>query len=417
MARQLLSQPMPSPARPAPLRTPRRASGRSTAGDETRVLVLQGGGALGAYQGGVYEALDAHGLQPQWVAGISIGAINAAIIAGNPPERRVAQLREFWEGVSSQLLAPALPAFYGETARDFFSESSAAMAAAIGIPGFFRPRYPPAPFQPRGTVEALSYYDLAPLEKTLERLIDFDLLNTHDPRHRVRLSVGAVNVTTGNFTYFDTGASGEVGATGTSTRIEPRHIMASGALPPGFAPVEIDGQWYWDGGLVSNTPLQYVLDQPPPGDMLVMQVDLFSARGVLPGDLGEVAAREKDIRYASRTRLNTDVLARQQRQRAAAQRLAARLPARYADDPDLKLLLDAGCPAAVTVLHLINRGGSQAASAKDYEFSRATMLAHWAGGQHDVQRSLADPRWKQRSRPEAGIRVLDLTRPEDAAGA
>ncbi len=389
----------PAAAKAAPAPTP----------DETRVLVLQGGGALGAYQGGVYEALDAHGLRPQWVAGISIGAINAAIIAGNPPERRVAQLREFWEGVTSQLLAPALPAFYGETARDFFSESSAAMAAAIGIPGFFRPRYPPAPFQPRGTAEALSYYDLAPLEKTLERLIDFDLLNSTDPRHRVRLSVGAVNVTTGNFTYFDTGAAGGAGP---ATRITPRHIMASGALPPGFAPVEIEGQWYWDGGLVSNTPLQYVLDQPPPGDMLVMQVDLFSARGSLPADLGEVAAREKDIRYASRTRLNTDVMARQQRQRAAAQRLAARLPARYAGDPDLQLLLDAGCPAAVTVLHLINRSGSQSASAKDYEFSRATMLAHWAGGQHDVQRSLADPRWKNRARPPAGISVLDLTRPE-----
>lgn len=379
---------------------------------EQRVLVLQGGGALGAYQAGVYEALDAHRLQPEWVAGISIGAINAAIIAGNPPEKRVAQLREFWEGVSSQLVAPAVPAAYGERAREIFNESSAALVAAIGVPGFFRPRYPPAPFQPSGTAGALSYYDTAPLEKTLERLIDFDLINTTNPRHRVRLSVGAVNVRTGNFVYFDSDPKSPPDSKSPERArlITPKHIMASGALPPGFAPVEIEGEWYWDGGLVSNTPLQYVLDQPCLQDMLVMQVDLFSARGPMPLNLSEVAGREKDIRYASRTRLNTDVMARQQKIMHAAQSLAAKLPAKFANDPDLKLLLETGSPAAITVMHLIHRSKDYETQSKDYEFSRAAVLEHWVAGQADVNASLKDPRWTSRGRPEAGIRVFDLTR-------
>ena len=254
---------------------------------EQPVLVLQGGGALGAYQAGVYEALDKEGIRPQWVAGVSIGAINAAIIAGNPPERRVARLHEFWDGVSSQLLAPALPDRYGPLMREMFNQSSAALVALAGVPGFFTPRFPPAPFQPAGTPGALSYYDTAPLEKTLERLVDFDLINTADVKHKVRLSVGAVNVETGNFRYFDS-----TDATYTQP-IGARHIMASGALPPGFAPVEIDRQFYWDGGLVSNTPLQYVIDQPTATDMLVFQVDLFSARGRMPRNLGEVAERAK----------------------------------------------------------------------------------------------------------------------------
>ncbi|RYX90701.1 MAG: patatin-like phospholipase family protein [Comamonadaceae bacterium] len=390
--------------------TPRRASGVSR--HEQHALVLQGGGALGAYQAGVYEALAAHGLQPQWVAGISIGAINAAIIAGNPPEKRVGQLREFWEGVSSQLIAPGIPASYGDKAREMFNESSAALVAAIGVPGFFRPRYPPAPFQPAGTPGALSYYDTAPLEKTLERLIDFDLINTADPKHRVRLSVGAVNVRTGNFVYFDSDAKDPPdGSKPERARlITPRHIMASGALPPGFAPVEIEGEWYWDGGLVSNTPLQYVLDQPMTRDMLVMQVDLFSARGPMPTNLSEVAGREKDIRFASRTRLNTDVMARQQKIAHAARSLAARLPARFADDPDLKLLMETGSPAAVTVMHLIHRSKLYETQSKDYEFSRAAVQEHWASGLADVNRSLKDPRWVSRGKPAAGIRVFDLTR-------
>ena len=370
---------------------------------EQSVLVLQGGGALGAYQAGVYEALDREGVRPQWVAGVSIGAINAAIIAGNPPERRVARLREFWDGVSSQLQAPALPAAYGTLAREWFNESSATFAAVAGVPGFFSPRFPPAVLQPAGTPGALSYYDTTPLERTLEKLVDFDLINTPDVKHKIRLSVGAVNVETGNFRYFDSGDATY------SKPIGPRHIMASGALPPGFAPVAIDGGFYWDGGLVSNTPLQYVIDQPTLTDMLVFQVDLFSARGRMPRNLGEVAERGKDIQYASRTRLNTDLIAAQQKLTHAAQNLAARLPKKFADDPDLIALLNAGSPAAITIVHLIHRSKHYETQSKDYEFSRHTVREHWEAGRADVERSLGSKTWCARGRPRAGIRVFDLT--------
>lgn len=373
--------------------------------EELCTLVLQGGGALGAYQAGVYESMDTHGLRPAWVAGVSIGAINAAIIAGNPPERRVARLREFWDGVSSQLKLVDLPKSFGTEAREILNESRAAMVAMLGVPGFFAPRLPPAPFHAPGTRAALSYYDTTPLQHTLERLIDFDLINTTDPRHKVRLSVGAVNVATGNFRYFDSADPDRHGPIG------PRHIMASGALPPGFPPVEVDGEFYWDGGLVSNTPLQYVIDQPRTRDMLVLQVDLFSTRGRLPHNLSEVAGREKDIRFASRTRLNTDLVAAQQKIGAAARRLAAKLPPNMAGDPDLAELLATGSSDAVTILHLIHRSKHYETQSKDYEFSRQTMLEHWAAGHADVETSLASPRWAARGRPPAGVTVLDLTPP------
>ncbi|MBC7682725.1 MAG: DUF3734 domain-containing protein [Ferruginibacter sp.] len=377
---------------------------------EQCALVLQGGGALGAYQAGVYEALEENGICPEWVAGVSIGAINAAIIAGNPPSLRVPRLREFWEGVSSQLVAPAPPAQWGIQAREFFNESSAAMVSVLGAPGFFQPRLPAAQYQPPGTLAALGIYDTEPLRATLLKLVDFDRINSNVngnyPDSNVRLSVGAVNVTTGNFAYFDSADRLHTKPLG------PQHIMASGALPPGFSPVEVEGEFYWDGGLVSNTPLQYVIDQPAAEDMLVFQVDLFSAQGHMPRNLSEVAERGKDIQFASRTRFNTDQVAIQQKLSNAAQKLAAKLPPEFANDPDLKKLLNAGSAAAVTIVHLIHRSKHFETQSKDYEFSRSTVREHWAAGRADVERSLADPRWLNRHRPPAGVNVLDLTKPE-----
>ena len=284
---------------------------------ERQVLVLQGGGALGAYQAGVFEALHHGGHNPTWLAGISIGAINAALIAGNPPERRVERLREFWELASSTVATPAL--FVSEAMRPWFSELSANWIAAMGVPGFFSPRFLPPILQPPGTPAAISFYDTAPLRSTLERLVDFDRINSD----HIRLSVGAVNVTTGNFVYFDSARQ----------RIGPEHVMASGALPPGFPPVEIEGELYWDGGLVSNTPMQYVLDEEPHEDLLVFQVDLFSARGEAPRTLIEAAEREKDIRFSSRTRLNTDTTLELHRAKALVRKLLACAPARAARRP------------------------------------------------------------------------------------
>src|SRR5262249_23720661 len=221
----------------------------------------------GACQAGVYEARWEGGLLPNWSAGISIGAINAALIAGNPSEKRVERLREFWEGVSAPPFAEfpdiARTLFAGDVARGLLNQFQAAGALFRGAPGFFTPRPVPPFLYPSGTVEATSYYDTSMLRGTLERLVDFHLINSGPPR----FSVGAVNVRPGNFVYFDS----------RTPTIKPEHIRASGALPPGFAPVEIEGELYWDGGLVSNTPLQWVVAQAGERhDTLAFQIDLWS---------------------------------------------------------------------------------------------------------------------------------------------
>ncbi|MEP6875880.1 MAG: patatin-like phospholipase family protein [Burkholderiales bacterium] len=361
--------------------------------NEDCILVLQGGGALGAYQAGVFESLSKVYREPNWVAGISIGAINAALIAGNAAHSRVGRLREFWELVSSSLAAPTCS--QSPPAREGLNEASASQVMLFGVPGFFKPRFPPAPFQPRGTLEAISYYDTAPLKSTLERLVDFDRINSGP----VRLSVGAVNVRNGNFEYFDS----------TKQRIDARHIMASGALPPGFAPVEIDGEHYWDGGLVSNTPLQYVLDQTGKHRRVVFQVDLFAAQGALPATLAEVTEREKDIRFSSRTRLNTTNELDRQVIAQAAQRLIAKLPASLRDDPDVRALSKVRCESGVDVVHLIYRSKHYETQSKDYEFSRLSMQEHWDTGRADMAHTLHDPRWIKHERAATGVHVFDLT--------
>jgi len=357
------------------------------------VLVLQGGGALGAYQAGVYEALAAEGHAPDWVAGISIGAINAAIIAGNAPEERVGKLRAFWHGVSHELLY-RLDVGNG-FARRAFNETSASWAATFGIPGFFTPRLPtPLPEWPN-ELSRLSFYDTTPLRQTLLDLVDFDRINHSE----TRFSVGAVNMMTGNFAYFDNCSNRKIG---------PEHIMASGALPPGFPPVEIDGEWYWDGGLVSNTPLQYVLDNRSPCEMTVFQVDLFPSRGAVPKTMADIAQREKDIRFSSRTRMNTDLSKRLQEMRAAAQRLAHKLPDDLRDDPDLHHLLGCRPAGAVAVMHLINRPRGYETMSKDYEFSRMTVTEHWDAGKADALWSLQKADWTGRALKPDEIMTFDL---------
>src|SRR5499427_7248857 len=273
--------------RTTPQTQPRTASRRPRPPFERIALVLQGGGALGSYQAGVYQALAEADLHPDWVAGISIGAINSAIIAGNPPEERVAKLRAFWEAITTSPLfdwsaAAGLFAPKGDIARSFFNHMSAACALFGGAPGFFTPRQQGPWLQPTGCLEATSFYETKLLKATLEQLVDFDRINSGE----MRFSVGAVNVRTGNLVRFDN-------ATRT---IRPEHVMASGSLPPGFPAVEIEGEHYWDGGLVSNTPLQWIATQQPP-DSLVFQVDLWSATGEMPRSLAEVATRQKEIQY------------------------------------------------------------------------------------------------------------------------
>ena len=354
------------------------------------ILVLQGGGALGAYQGGVYQVLTSIHREPDWIAGVSIGAINAALIAGNPPQRRLARLREFWDQVSS----PMPPALDG-VLRSSFNEASALRGVLFGVPGFFVPRVPPATWQPRGTAGAISHYDTSPLARTLDRLVDFDRINDG----ATRLSVGAVNVRTGNFEYFDS----------TSRRLDARHVMASGALPPGFPPVEIDGEHYWDGGLVSNTPLQYVIDQPGEQHRMIFQVDLFPAVGQLPQTLADVVAREKDIRFSSRTRLNTSQVVQRQRVAQATARLLTKLPPALRNDPDVRELARLHhSPGNMDIVHLIYRSKAYESHSKDYEFSRRSMLEHWQAGVADMTRTLNDPRWQNHGAETQGVHVFDV---------
>jgi NTE family protein len=337
-----------------------------------RVLVLQGGGALGSYQAGVYEGFHGAGLEPDWVAGISIGAVNAALIAGNPPQLRLQRLREFWDLVTSQW--PMGPTVHTDQFRSLMGDASIGWAVAAGVPGFFSPRIVPPAFATGGGPEALSFYDSGPLKTTLERLVDFDRINARE----TRLSVGAVNIRTGNFAYFDNA----------HTTIRPEHIMASGALPPGLPPVEIDGEWYWDGGLVSNTPLEYVLDADRTDDLTIYQVDLFNARGPMPRTIQEAAEREKDIRYSSRTRLNTDAQLRIHRLKTALSGLLKTLPAGDRDIPDLDLLEAFSKESTITVVQLIYRDRAYEGAYKDVEFSRQTMLDHWASGVTDAERAI-----------------------------
>ena len=364
---------------------------------DQQVLVLQGGGALGAYQAGVYDVMAGAGLEPDWIAGISIGAINAGLIAGNTPENRVPRLRQFWDTVSSELMAVA-PSDDGP-ARRWFNELAANTVAMMGTPGFFRPRNPFFT-QPSGVMDAVSMYDTEPLRQTLCDLIDFDLLNNSP----IRVSLGAVNVLTGNFRWFDN----------QTETLGPDHIMASGALPPGFPPVIIDGQPFWDGGLVSNTPLQYVIDRADRCNMTIYQVDLFHAKGYMPTNISEVLQREKDIRYSSRTRFNTDAAQTLEQLRLAACRLAEKLPAGLRDDADVKALTEIPGPGAIQVMHLINRREPHESYSKDYEFSRATVNHHWSTGAKDMELSLDHPMWAKRDVSQLGIVTYDCTNPDGA---
>src|SRR4249919_1029217 len=373
---------------PAPATTPAKAQ---------RVLVLQGGGALGSYQAGAFHALCRAGFDPEWIAGISIGAINAAIIAGNEPDERVPRLKEFWEMVSSPVSWN--PVTKSDRARSLFNETSAALIATFGVPGFFTPRIPPAPLWPPGSPQWQSYYDTAPLKKTLEDLVDFDRINDL----KTRLSVGAVGVTSGNFRYFDNYAFKKLGK-----KIGPEHIMASGALPPGFPSVVIEGEHYWDGGIASNTPLDFVLDEGLDRDLLIFQVDLFSARGPLPETLLEAAEREKDIRFSSRTRMNTDKNRQIHEARKALRDLMGKLPDDLKNDPSVKFLCEAAKENTVTVVHLIYKSKNYESSSKDYDFSHVGMVEHWSAGVRDVHLSMRHKEMLQRSQSGETMVTYDL---------
>jgi NTE family protein len=359
-------------------------------------LVLQGGGALGAYQAGVYQALHKAGIEPDFVSGVSIGAINAAIIAGNSPAQRLNKLRAFWEMITDRKIWPFTPD--GDLPRKLRNATSSWVTMSMGQPGFFAPHFPNPWLSFAGARNATSYYDNMPLRASLLEYVDFSIINSR----AVRFAVGAVNVLTGNFTYFDNAR--EV--------IEPEHIMASGALPPALPMIKIGTDYYWDGGIVSNTPLQHLLDQDDRINTLVFQVDLFSARGDLPRDIQDVMGRQKDIMYSSRTRYNTDVFRRIQQWKTRYCQALAKIPEDRLSDEERRLKEELSHLPEILILHIIYQQKAYEGHAKDYEFSGTSMREHWQSGYEDTRRTLKRKEWLSMPSAGSGIVVHDVHREE-----
>jgi NTE family protein len=355
------------------------------------VLVLQGGGALGAYQAGAYQALEEAGYEFDWIAAVSIGAINGALIAGNPPGHRVAALRAFWEKVTAPTaLLPDIP---NAAWQYVLRESSAAAAVLFGQPGFFRPRSP-AEFLLTGR-PPVSFYDTESLRQTLVDLVDFDRIGRAGPR----LSVGAVDVETAELRYFDSK---------TDPRFVPEMVTASGALPPGLSAVEVAGRTYWDGGLVSNTPLLYVLDNKPDTDLLAFQVDLFPSNGRLPENIDEVVEREKDIRFSSRSRTSLRIATQTHQMCACIAAALEALPEEQKTNPCFAELARHARRSALDILHVIYQPGVPQGGAKDFEFGRAVMVGRWEQGLADMRAALTGTDWTKVKPDDSGARVVEF---------
>ena len=366
-------------------------------------LVLQGGGALGAYQVGAFQALDEAGYVPEWFAGTSIGAINASIMAGNPPAARLAKLEEFWATICRSL--PVAAPLEG-LPRRVFNAWSAWQTMALGQPGFFTWNSVSPWLAPPGTDAAISVYDTRELRGTLERVVDLDRINRRD----VRLSLGAVEIESGRQVYFDNSRQ----------KIGYEHIMASGALPPAFPPIEVDGAWYWDGGIVSNTPLDVIIDELPRRSTLCFMVDLFDSMGPLPQVMEDVEARRKDIMYASRSDRSIEAHRQMHNLRRAIMALWNQLPPAAQKDPHLNELADLGCVTTMHIVRLVHRSEPGELASKDYEFSADSVREHRAAGYRDAIAMLQNPTWLEPAPPDVGVIVHEPPRsrePETAQSA
>jgi len=347
------------------------------------VLVLQGGGALGAYQAGVYQALDEAGIEPDWVIGTSIGAINAGIIAGNKAENRLPRLQEFWarmrHGAMTQM-ASAIPGFGSAMAN--------AMTATTGVKGFFEPN----PWAMMSGVVAMepenaAFYTTAPLEKTLDELIDLDVLNACT----TRLTVGAAHVRTGEMRYFDS----------RDAALSVKHIMASGALPPAFPAVRIDGELYWDGGILSNTPVEAVFDDNPRKSGLIFAVHIWNPSGPEPDSIQRVLSRQKDLQYASRA--SAHIL--RQKQLHKLRHVIAELTAKLTDEQRKEVpgLAGYGCLTRMHVVRLLAPPLAGEDHSKDIDFSAEGIKARWDAGYADTVRMLAQQPWTHEFDPMEGF--------------
>lgn len=343
------------------------------------VLVLQGGGALGAYQAGVFQALHEHNLAPDWIVGTSIGAINAAILAGNPHETRLTKLRQFWEGIAHR------DSYDMRQVSDMQRRSNIVMQTwdtmMRGVPGFFKPRMF-SPFAAGVAVdpEQASFYDTTELGETLERLIDFDYLNAPGG---IRLTVNALKVASGTLRSFDN----------RQLPLHADHIRASGALPPGFPAVRIDGDLYWDGGLYSNTPLETVLDDSERVDTLCFMVDLWSADGREPTTLDEVGTRQKDVTFASRSERHLADYVATHKLKQKMRALYKALPEQAKTEQGARDLAELGCDTTLHVVRLTYAGRDWNMAAKDINFSRGSVEWRWDQGYQDALRAIKAAGW------------------------
>jgi NTE family protein len=355
-----------------------KISARRTEAMSRIVFILQGGGALGAYQVGAYHALEEAGYLPDWVAGTSIGAINSAVIAGNEPGDRLHKLEELWNEISwgvdwgGQLK--------GES-RKLYNTGSYMEALLFGQPNFFVPRFPNPYFTPAGAPEATSFYDTTPLRATLERLVDFETLNSG----KVRLSLGTTRVRTGSMVFFDN----------TRGKLTPEHVMASGSLPPGFPAVQVEGELYWDGGCVSNTPLEAILDDDPQERLLIFMIDLWDAHGPAPQTMDEVFWRQKQIQYASRTAQQIEATAKRRNLRHSLGLLASHLPDEALGKPGVRDALAQTSKAKMDIVHIIYHPGSDQISQSDAEFSRHSIAERRTSGYADMMLALKRKPWLQ----------------------
>jgi NTE family protein len=368
---------------------------------ERVALVLQGGGALGAYQAGVYQALHEAHIDVHWLCGTSIGAINGALIAGNLPEQRVERLRDFWETVTKPpLRIPNVPWFTdlpwngNGHARYWTNRISAFSTMLHGAPGFFSPRPFPPVNSSAQSPDAVSYYDITPLKETLARLVNFDLINA-DP---MRFTVLATNVRTGAPVYFDS----------REQKIAAAHILASASLPPSFPPTEINGEYYWDGGVVSNSPMQFVIDNRGKYTALVFQVDLWDAHGDVPLDIPSANLRAMEIHSASRINVSLDQYKKTQKFRHALRRFLDDLPDRCQSDPEVQFLSEQARVKVATIVQLKYQANKLETAGKMFEFSRLAMEEHWQAGYADTKVALDEPAVFELPDVKEAARIFDV---------
>jgi len=361
------------------------------------VLILQGGGALGAYQAGVYQNLMEHHTPVDWVIGTSIGAINSALIAGNRPEARVAQLQAFWNSLAP---APGPSMWPGMHAWMNLPNSVATFGTLLnGVEGFFKPRIGASwDIHAKVDLDKAGFYDTSPLKATLEKYVDFDYLNSG----AMRISVCAVDIDNGQSAVFDSAKQ----------KIGPEHIMASGALPPGFPPIEIDGRAYWDGGVYSNSPLEVFLEANEKRDALCFMVDLWDATENRPESIADALSRYKNIQYASRSAEQLLVHQRLQDLQRAIRVLAKNLPPAVRQKEELQPLIKMGCDHTINVVNLIMKALPGDNVFKDIDFSAETVGKRWQAGIHDCRRALRHKAWLQPLPPHAGLIIHELPQEE-----